>query len=706
MSLFIPKNYKNGKSKPRRAKSQPNRNQKSLAIEECKKLYQKYCSYPPNSLLNQINKKNIKIFFESFTIKDITIISQLLSKYFFLESIIISPSDPDKPEEQTPKRQYKPFWIAQEEKIKRLKEKKLKKEKAKNMFNKLIFSLAKHVSNSKVLISLSLNNLEFNKTYCQSLYHGLSSNNSLQNLSITNSKLDITSYEIILESLLNHTSLSFLDLSDNKFSDKYGKMISRIIVRHAQRRDHVIWYYSLRNELPSSNEYKKGLMFINLNRNNLSKDAADCITNALYSDQYIRAIYLNNNKFDNSSCKKFIYMMRKNLTILTIDLRENPGYKEDIHHRLVMKMSKNIRYLFQQYKVGEYTENEFEQLKEFIDVSFFDVEIPQNVVEFYNNNVPLNTTDENDNDNDGKNNNVNYRKNIKTDVDENKMKNSIKNKILNNEGDIEVNKNYATSSNFYANKDILEENKKLFEENIKLKQQIVELRAKNLKEKIKKDDNATNINNKKDETKENSENKKNEEIFEDDYTKMEMLINELNDLMNKIEEKKMVNDTQNNKEDENIINENSNLNIPQKNNKIKDKPESDIPTKESTSNNININNKIMSNQKREEKNINNKKLKKENNIENNKDKESSDDSHFIDEDGNIHNINDLTDEEKMVILQQQFILQKLQEEAEARGEQFDPQEYINYLEKEAREEEEEEDNDNNKDEDNKLNKSF
>ena len=309
MSLFIPKNYKNGKSKPRRAKSQPNRNQKSLAIEECKKLYQKYCSYPPNSLLNQINKKNIKIFFESFTIKDITIISQLLSKYFFLESIIISPSDPDKPEEQTPKRQYKPFWIAQEEKIKRLKEKKLKKEKAKNMFNKLIFSLAKHVSNSKVLISLSLNNLEFNKTYCQSLYHGLSSNNSLQNLSITNSKLDITSYEIILESLLNHTSLSFLDLSDNKFSDKYGKMISRIIVRHAQRRDHVIWYYSLRNELPSSNEYKKGLMFINLNGNNLSKDAADCITNALYSDQYIRAIYLNNNKFDNSSCKKFIYMM-------------------------------------------------------------------------------------------------------------------------------------------------------------------------------------------------------------------------------------------------------------------------------------------------------------------------------------------------------------------------------------------------------------
>ena len=81
----------------------------------------------------------------------------------------------------------------------------------------------------------------------------------------------------------------------NNLGDKYGRMISRIISRHSQRRDQVVWFYSLRNELPPSNEYKKGLMFINLNGNNLSKDSAECISSALYSDQYIRAIYLNNN---------------------------------------------------------------------------------------------------------------------------------------------------------------------------------------------------------------------------------------------------------------------------------------------------------------------------------------------------------------------------------------------------------------------------
>ena len=34
----------------------------------------------------------------------------------------------------------------------------------------------------------------------------------------------------------------------------------------------------------------------------------------------------------------------------------------------------------------------------------------------------------------------------------------------------------------------------------------------------------------------------------------------------------------------------------------------------------------------------------------------------------------------MNILQQQLILQKLQEETETRGEQFNPQEYLAYLE--------------------------
>ena len=697
MSLLAQKNYKNGKNKSQRSKSQNRKNEKLSAIEELKRLYHKYNLYPTTSLLNQLNSKYIKIFFNEFSIRDITVLSQILSEFYFLQSIQISPHDPEKPEEITSKRKYLPAFVLQKENKRKLKERKMKQVKYKTMFNKIIYALAKQISKSKQIISLLLNKLEFNEKYSQILSKSISDNNSLQNFGITNSKLDLNSYEILLESLLNQNVLSFLDLSNNDFGDKYGYMISRIISRHSQRRDQVIWFYSLRNELPPSNEYKKGLMFINLNGNNLSKDSAECISSVLYSDQYIRAIYLNNNKFDNSSCKKFIYMMRKNLTILTIDLRENPGYDEDIHHRLVLKMSKNIRYLFQQYKMKEYTKDEFEQLKEFIDISFFDVNIPQDIVEFYNNNIPttINTDDEKE---EGFDLSEEYKKNIKTEFEGNQI-NKIKNKILGNDEDIDKIKNnkYNNTNYMNINSNILEENKKLYAENIKLKKQIIELKAKKLN--LGKDLN-NNI--------ESKENKiiKTESVLEDDYNKVELLINELNELMNKIEEKTAI--IENNKK----LNVNKELKDSKEKQQIalneKNEGHKNLNKEKKNKDNINDNKNIQdikenNNIKEEEKNYNeekdnnilnnnkNQKLNEEKTKENNnKDEESSDDSHFVDEEGNIHNIDDLTDEEKMVILQQRLILQKLQEEAEARGEQFDPQEYIEYLERQVREEEEEE----------------
>ena len=670
MSFSVKKNNKKIKPKQKRSKTQPKKNEKLSAIELLKKLYNKHYSYPSNSLLDQIDNKYLKLFFDDVHMKDVAIISKLLSEFFFLQSIQISPYDPEKPEEP-PKRIYKPIWLVEEEKNKKLKEKKIQKEKSKAMFNKIISNLAKHISQSKEIISLSLNSIELSKKHCQILSKSILNNNSLQNLSITNSGLNLYSYEILLESILNKKYLTFLDLSNNNFTDKYGYMISRIILVHSQRRDQIVWLYNLRNELPPSNDYKKGLMFINLNGNNLSKDSAEYISNVLYSDQYIRAIYLNNNKFDNSCCKKFIYMMRKNMAILTIDLRNNPGYDEDIHHRLVLKMSKNIRNLFQQYKRKEYTEDEFEQLKEFIDISFFEVNIPENIVEFYNNNLPQKTFSNNLKDKNEDNINKEFKKYIRTEEGGNKI-NLIKNKILNSDenninNNIIKNKNDNNNKNMNnnymnlnLNTNILEENKKLFAENIKLKKQIIELKAKKLN--LDKNLNINNINTNN--SKKNQE-IKNESILQEDYNKVELLINELNDLMNKIEEKKTK--IQDNKKNKN--NNKNKINAQKDFNNIK---------------NIQKDNNI----KEEEKNYS----KENNNNKNNNNKyiEEEDDDHFVDDEGNVHNIDDLTDEEKMIILQQQLILQKMQEEAEARGEQFDPQEYIDFLESQVKEAEEEE----------------
>ena len=742
MSLSAPKKYiKNNKSNSARIFRK--KNEKFLCIEECKKLYQKYYSYPSSSLLKQLNENNLKIYLEQLNSKDITVLTILLSKYFYFQQIEVSLNDPNKTEPKPKRKIYKPIILSKEEKAKIEKEKKIRLRDIKNMINKIIISIGNHLSSSKSIISLSLNNIELTEKYCEYLSKGIIDNKSLQSLSITNSKMLLNPYELLLESLLNHNLLCYLDLSSNNLDDKYGKMISRIIIRQTQRRDQVVWSYGLRNELPLTNDYKKGLIFLNLNDNNLSRDSCDSIANALYSDQYIRAIYLNNNKFDNNSCKKFIYMMRKNLSLLTIDLRENPGYDNSIHSRLVMKMSKNIRYLYQQYKKGEYSEEEFENFKIFIDVTFFDVDIPQNVVDFYNSNLPENYEE---------NENKLSTDNIKTKIEEKKImveKNNKRKNNIENRNEIKNGMDLKNGNGMCKSVDILEENKKLHKENIRLKQQIIELKAKKLQKYL----NGVEKINKKN----NNEDDESKSDIEDDYQKMELLIKELNDLMNKIDQKKVqqkeksnkkikkentsdknknkekeqnaITNIKNNninkinnseevkkedkkinpnikeiifeekekdetsqkgiinnksngkgdKEDTKIMNDNINI-LKENKEKGKDKNEEDIK--------ININNNTNMINKEEIKNELDIPDKKEENEEE-KDKESND-THFVDENGNVYNFDDLTEEEKMVILEQQLIIQRLQEEAEARGEQFDPQEYIEFLERQAKEEEDEE----------------
>ena len=220
--------------------------------------------------------------------------------------------------------------------------------------------------------------------------------------------------------------------------------------------------------------------------------------------------------------------MRKNLCLLTIDLRNNPGYDEFIHSRLVMKMSKNIRYLYQQYKKGEYSEEDFENYKEFIDATFFDVDIPQEIVEFYNNNLPETSEENPDNENE----------------DNEQIESELKEEDQKKEEDKVLKNNYIEDNND-ERKEIMLKNKQLFDENLKLKQEIIELKAKNLQQQLGNDN------------KKNGGYKETESDIDSYYHRVEELINELNDIMNKIESKKLkhskTNTSQNKK---NVINTN------------------------------------------------------------------------------------------------------------------------------------------------------
>ena len=691
------------------------------AIDECQKLYSKNCAKPNQYVLNQLKKEKLNIYLNNLKAKDLTIIGKILTKYFYFKHIELSPSDPEKDDcSRKKKNRLKEIPSSQSgfNKISKPKNS-LEKEKLQNI-SKILMSISRYLSFSDNIISLSLNSITITKESARYLAQGLYDNKTIQGLNINFSIISLESYEILLKSLLKHEMLKYLDLSNNNFSDKYGEMVALIISTQSQRRDQILWASGLRNESPQINESSKGLVSINLRGNKLSSYSAECLSKALSHDQYIRILDLSENNLDNFACKKFIHMMRKNNILLTVDLRENPGYDEVIYQRMIMKMSKNIRYLYQQFQNGEYTEEEFENLKEFIDISFFDVDIPQEIVDYYNGNIQDTLEDNGEElneqiqiDNMNMMNDIQERAEEEEDEDTNK---TLKDKNEKNNQNIDINKNTE------------EENKKLIEENQKLKQKIMELKAQNNNKgnKLIKPDDPNNI--------------------EQNYSYIINLINELNDVMNNIEKiknkkensktainNKNINENlEKNKEDIYIQNEendgkdniimNNNLNAINLQQNQNQNENNNIIEKEINIENLEEKEYNDADQEQEQEIIENQEIQnelkiEENKIEDNKiqnyeseqndnneiniegEEEMGEEGENDDEDVNL---DDLTEEEKLALLQQREILQKLQEEAAAKGEHFDVQEYLEMLEKQANEEEEEGDNK----EYDKINKSF
>ena len=718
--LTSSKNSKKLNSKTARSKTSSNfyRNNKKLtenqlAIEDTKKLYQKYYENPSPQFLSQLKTETLNIFLDNYKFNDITVISRILNQYLFFKYLTLAPYDPMKKNPKT-RRSNTREPLTEGEKVKLNKEKRDKEIENLHMINKITLGIGKHLTITENLIALSLVNLDISEKIAQNLSKGIIGNKSIHALSINNCKMAIEEYEILLKGLLNHEKIEYLDLHNNNLGDKYGNMIGRIIARQTYRRDQEIWLYGLRNEVPETNDYTLGLISINLDGNRLSSYSADCITTSLASDQYVRSIILSNNNFDKNSCKKFIYMLRRNMTLLNIDLRENPGHDENIKTRLIMKMSKNIRNLYIQFKSKVYTEEEFQNYKKFIDTSFFDLDIPEEIVEFYNNNFQKisegnlafkNLNDKNQKNNINENNNSINMNKVMTDIQEeekeysnsNVSKNSLSIKATNSKNKTKFSKN---NTNISEN-----ENKKLIEENLLLKKQILELKAQNVQKKLGKNLNLPNVY--------NMDNlKKNYKIAEELFDKLNEVITTMgnentNDLPNNNADK--VNNENNDIEDKkkieintNKINENKNelkLNdIKNENNiiaekeKIKEKEKEDIKIKKDNEKNKleeieeKIKVKDIEEKKEDEKGKN--MIKEDQNNDNNL--PSLDKLNIYNE--GEEDLEDMN-EDDFTMMQHQQLYEQLKKEYDAKGIKFDIEDYMELLQHAAEQEEEGENDD-------------
>ena len=708
-------NKKQNKSPQKRSKTARNFYQKStktltdnlLAVEETKKLYQKYYETPNPLFISQLRTETLNVYLSNFKLNDISVINKILAKYNFIKNLTISPIDPAKSGSKTARGKNSREPITEGEKVKLAKEQKDKQLEYAFLINKLTLGVGKHVAKNEKLESFSLLNLEFDEKLAQNLSFGICQNKSIKRLKINNCKMDIQSYEILLKGLFNHAKIEKLDLQKNNLEDNYGNMIGRIISRQTDRRDQLIWLAAIRNELPDPKEFSGGLISINLNGNNLSSYAADCITKALALDQYVRSIILTNNKFKIDDCKKFIYMLRRNMTLLNIDLKSNPGYNENVQKRLIIKMSKNIKNLYLKFKNKEITREDFENYKKFINSSlFFNIEIPEDVVDNYKNINKITEDIENDNNikiKDNHKENGMAIKDLKEEFNKNKYSKN-NNKLRNKAQNFLPNQKTKTSD---------EENKKLIEENLLLKQKILKLEAENIK----------NISGKK----VNLPNKFKNESLKKNFKQAEELLNKLNVLMNKMENEE---DIKKNLENKSKDNPNNNLDnkIKIKNIAINDKKEENIKNKlqkkkdnkgkEKKEMNLNLDdnnkdifkkeenklkkkiNQINNNDKLENNNINSNKKDnksdKKDNIMNNKINNKKEENKII----KNNNINkkiekdeeneNIDQDEEAIIEQHKILFEQLQKDYAAKGIKFGIEDFYELLQNQAELDEEEE----------------
>ena len=213
------------------------------------------------------------------------------------------------------------------------------------------------------MVDLTLKNLSINnKDIVNLISDGFKSNNTLVNLTVNNCKFNKDNIELFLNGLLTHVKLEKLTITNCSLDDKTGNIISRVISRQTERRDNVIWMHGLRDEHPLNNDFAQGLTYLNLSNNNLSDDFSEKVSFCLSSDNYIKSIDLSFNKITNVGCKKLSKMLRINSKLINLDLRNNPGYDENIHMRITMKLSKNIKSL---------SEEDLNNNKYYIDKSLF-----------------------------------------------------------------------------------------------------------------------------------------------------------------------------------------------------------------------------------------------------------------------------------------------------------------------------------------------
>ena len=103
-----------------------------------------------------------------------------------------------------------------------------------------------------------------------------------------------------------------LSLAANGLIDEdCGELVAKIISMHCELRDEIIWKYALRSEYPPP-EKLTGIKKFDLSYNKLGEKSAIAIGKALKADNYLLALNLRSNQFDDTHASTLVTYLKDN----------------------------------------------------------------------------------------------------------------------------------------------------------------------------------------------------------------------------------------------------------------------------------------------------------------------------------------------------------------------------------------------------------
>ena len=119
--------------------------------------------------------------------------------------------------------------------------------------------ICKNLNISRSLTQIAFCGLRLSLDSMKVLNETIIKSKFLKELTLNFCLLDNQLLEPLMPGLCQNRSIETLNFSCNGLEDKSSYLIAKIISAQCERRDNVVWAYSLRGELPPNDEYKLGL---------------------------------------------------------------------------------------------------------------------------------------------------------------------------------------------------------------------------------------------------------------------------------------------------------------------------------------------------------------------------------------------------------------------------------------------------------------